>query len=149
MKSVALVLVDQSERIYCVKELGTKQEIGKIPGVKDRSFPWETMEEGEGLSETLSRLIKEEVDGSELVTITTPRYAGSVEVHDTLAHVFSARLVTSPRNMRGSHAGRQDEIKPLGWCTRAYLLERCRDGVPDVLAVWDKFCENNLGSWKA
>ncbi len=133
--SVALLLVNQEGLLYCVRELSPKPEIGKVPGSKDRSFPWETMEPDEFEDGTFRRLIREEVDRTDRVEFLPPVWIGDVPVYDTLAHIFLASFISGPADMRGSDT----DIEPLGWRTREFLLERCRDGVPEVLQVWDKF----------
>lgn len=137
LHSVALLLFDAESRMYCIQELQSKPEIGKIVGVKDYSFPWETQESGERILRTLHRLIVEEVDATDRMKMRFPIEIGSVPVYDTLAHVFAAQFVDGPENMRGVHAG--IEIDPLGWKNRASLLSRCRDGVPEVLSLWDRY----------
>ena len=134
--SVALLLFDAS-RVYCVRELQSKPEIGKIVGVRDYSFPWETQEPGERYLRTLHRLIVEEIDATDRMEMSFPVEIGSVPVYDTLAHVFAAQFLRGPENMRGVHAG--IEIEPLGWRTRSFLLSRCRWGVPEVLSLWDRY----------
>lgn len=135
--SVALLLVNSEGLLYCVQELQSKPEIGKVVGSKDYSFPWETVEPGERPLRTLHRLIVEEIDQTDKVQFLYPMpiWIGSVPVYDTLAQIYTAQYVSGPESMRGVHAG--IEIEPLGWQTREFLLERCRDGVPEVLEVWD------------
>jgi len=135
--SVALLLENRDGRLYCIRELQSKPQIGKIVGSKDRSFPWETREPDERILRTLHRLIVEEIDATDRVKISFPVSIGSVPVYDTLAHVYVARFLGGPESMRGAHAG--TEIDPLGWQTREFLLSRCRDGVPGVLALWDEY----------
>lgn len=135
--SVALLLFNAEGRLYCVQELQSKPEIGKVVGAKDYSFPWETQESDERILRTLHRLIVEEVDATDRMKMKFPIEIGSVPVYDTLAHVFAAQFEEGPENMRGVHAG--IEIEPLGWKNRASLLSRCRDGVREVLALWDRY----------
>lgn len=135
--SVALLLTNSEGLLYCVRELKPKPEIGKIPGVKERSFPWETVEPDEFTLGTLGRLVREEIDRTDRIEFLPPVWIGDVPVYDTLAHVYQASFVSGPENMRGIDAG--SEIEPLGWQTREFLLERCRDGVPEVLQLWDQF----------
>lgn len=134
--SVALLLVNPEGLLYCVQELQSKPGIGKIVGIKDYSVPWETVEPNERILRTLHRLIVEEIDITDCLEIDFPIEIGSVPVYDTLAHVFLARYKGGPENMRGFHAG--TEIEPLGWQARELLLTRCRDGIPEVLRVWDQ-----------
>lgn len=135
--SVGLILFDAEGRMYCVRELQSKPEIGKVVGTKDYSFPWETQESDERILRTLHRLIVEEIDATDQVQMQFPVEIGSVPVYDTLAHVFTAQFVGGLENMRGVHAG--IEIEPLGWLSRSSLLSRCRDGVPEVLALWERY----------
>ncbi len=135
--SVALLLVNRDNLLYCVRELQSKPEIGKIVGSKDYSFPWETMEPEECTTFALQRLLLEEIDGSDAVEVSPPTLLGEVPVYDTLAHVYLASFLAGPENMRGTHAG--IEIEPLGWQTWEFLLSRCRDGVPKALALWDQY----------
>jgi hypothetical protein len=140
--SVALLLLDGQGALYCVQELQSKPAIGKVVGSKDYSFPWETVEPDERLLRTLHRLIIEEVDVTDRVRISFPVSIGCVPVYDTLAHVFVARFEAGPEGMRGFHAG--IEIEPLGWQTREFLLSRCRDGVPEVLALLDQYEQDSI-----
>lgn len=135
VQSVALLLVDSVGRLYCVRERQANAKYGKRAG--DYSFPWETREPDEPFILTLHRLLNEEVDGSGLIEITPPNFLGTVPVHDTEAHVYHSSFLGGPPNMCGRHAG--IEIDAIGWQTREFLLSRCRDGVPAVLAAWDKF----------
>lgn len=140
-QSVALVLTNREGRFLCVRELQSKPAIGKIVGLKDYSFPWETRESKDGTHEDLihavHRAIVEEVDGTDRVNIEPPVYIGHVDVHDSTAHVFVAQFQSGPEIMRGTHAG--SEIEPLGWLTREELLTRCRDGVRGILALYDQY----------
>lgn len=140
--SVALLLLNGQRELYCVQELQSKPSIGKVVGSKDFSFPWETVEPDERLLRTLHRLIIEEVDITDRVRISFPVSIGCVPVYDTLAHVFVARFEGGPEDMRGFHAG--IEIEPLGWRTREFLLSRCRDGVPEVLALFDQYEQDSI-----
>lgn len=139
VQSAALLLVNPEGLLYCVQELQSKPEIGKVVGSKDYSFPWETQEEGERQLRTVHRLIVEEIDATDQVRffLPVPNWIGCVPVYDTLAHVYVADYAKGPENMCGVHAG--IEIHPLGWLTRQELITRCRDGVRDVLALWDKY----------
>lgn len=139
VQSTALLLFNQKGQLWCVKELQSKPEIGKISGSKDYSFPWETAEPGERQLRTVHRLIVEEVDATDRVAffLPVPNWIGCVPVYDTLAHIYVAHYVSGPESMRGVHAG--IEVEPLGWLDREQLLSRCRDGVPQVLAVWDEY----------
>lgn len=139
VQSTALLLFNQMDQLWCVRELQSKPEIGKIVGSRDYSFPWETAESDERQLRTVHRLIVEEIDASDQVKffLPVPNWIGCVPVYDTLAHVYVAQYVSGPENMRGVHAG--IEIEPLGWLSRAELLSRCRDGVAQVLAVWDQY----------
>lgn len=139
VQSAALLLFNQNGLLYCVRELQSKPCIGKIVGIKDYSFPWETQESDERQLRTVHRLIVEEIDASDQVRffLPIPNWIGCVPVHDTLANVYVAQYVSGPENMRGVHAG--IEIEPMGWQTREFLLSRCRDGVPEVLALWDEY----------
>ena len=134
--SVALLLVNDQEEFYCVQELQSKPEIGKIVGSKDYSPPWETREPGERLLRTIHRLIVEEIDSTDRIDITHPYEIGQLPVYDTLAYVYAARFLGGPTVLRGYHAG--IEVEPLGWQPREVLLSRCRDGVPGILELWDK-----------
>ncbi len=138
-QSAALLLFNREGQLYCVQELQSKPEIGKIVGCKDYSFPWETQEAEERQLRTVHRLIVEEVDATDQVRffLPIPNWIGCVPVYDTLAHVYVAQYVKGPENMRGVHA--DIEIRPLGWLTRQELLARCRDGVREVLALFDKY----------
>ncbi|TXH01981.1 MAG: hypothetical protein E6R05_04830 [Candidatus Moraniibacteriota bacterium] len=139
-QSAALVLVDARGRFYCVRELQSKPAIGKIVGSKDYSFPWETREvigeHHERLWLTLHRTIVEEIDATDTLDIDFPVPIGRVDVHASTAHVFVARFKSGPEEMRGTHAG--IEVEPLGWLTREELLSRCRDGVREIIALWDR-----------
>lgn len=135
--SVALLLTNSSGLVYGVRELLLKEALGKIPGIKDYSFPWETRNPKERILLTLHRLIREEIDATDRVEISFPVYIGHVPVYDTTAHVFLSSYLGGPENMRGSDAG--VEIEPLGWCEREFLLARCRDGVPEVFKLWDEY----------
>lgn len=136
VQSAALLLLNPAGLLYCVQELQSKPEIGKIAGSQDYSVPWETMESGEHPVETMARLLIEEVDAHRRALISSPLPIGSVEVYDTLAHVFVARFVSGSVDMRGSHSG--IEIEPLGFQTREFLLSRCRGGISEVLGLWDE-----------
>ena len=140
--SVALLLLNGQRELYCVQELQSKPAIGKVVGIKDYSFPWETVEPDERLLRTLHRLIIEEVDATDRVRISFPISIGCVPVYDTLAHVFVAQFEGGPDVMRGFHAG--IEIEPLGWRTKEYLLSRCRDGVPEVLTLLDRYKQDMI-----
>lgn len=133
--SVALLLTDQDGLLYCVRERQSNPSYGKRAG--DRTFPWETREPGELFPFTMRRLLVEEVDFSKQILITPPNFLGAVPVYDTAAHVFVASFISGPENMRGAHEG--IEIDALGWQTREFLLARCREGVPAVLALWDRY----------
>lgn len=138
VESVALLLFNPLGQLWCVRELQSKPEIGKIVGSKDYSFPWETVEADERQLRTVHRLIVEEIDATDQVRffLPVPNWIGCVPVYDTLAHVYVAQYVHGPDNMLGAHV---DEVVPLGWLSREQLLSRRRDGVPEVLAVWDKY----------
>lgn len=139
VESVGLLILDARGRLWCLEELKPKPEIGKIPGVKDRSFPWETKKANESNEVALSRLIHEEVDETGQLCISDMMLIGQVPVYDTLAHIYFACFICGPENMRGADAG--IEVRPLGWQTRSFLLERCRDGVSDVLRLFDSYSE--------
>lgn len=133
--SVALLLVNTEGLLYCVCERQSNLDYGKKAG--DYSFPWETRKRDELFPFTLHRLLVEEVDRSGTIDISQPNFLGTVPVYDTVAHVFCSSFFRGPPDMRGSHHG--IEIDAIGWRTREFLLSRCRDGVPEVLQVWDKF----------
>lgn len=133
--SVALILTDREGLLYCVRERQSNSKYGKRAG--DYSFPWETRKRGELFPFTMHRLLVEEVDWTGTIEITQPNFLGTVPVYDTVAHVFCSTYLGGPPDMRGSHHG--IEIDAIGWRTRAFLLSPCRDGVPEVLRVWDKF----------
>jgi hypothetical protein len=139
VQSAALLLFNRDGLLFCVRELQSKPGIGKVVGTKDYSFPWETQETDERQLRTVHRLIVEEIDATDQVrfSLSVPNWIGSIRVHDTLANVYVAQYESGPKNMRGVHAG--IEIEPLGWRTRKFLLERCRDGVPEVLKLWDEY----------
>jgi len=124
-----------------VRELKEKPELGKILGVKDRSFPWETKHDGESDAAAMQRLVYEELDATRTVHFSEPLPIGPVWVYDTLAHVYIAWFHSGPENMRGADAG--IEVEPLGWQTRGFLLECCRDGVREVFERFDA-CANLL-----
>lgn len=134
--SVALLLVNPQDQLYCVRERMAKPQIGKLEG--HHSFPWETVEPDERPIRTLHRLITEEIDATDTVAFAEPIpvWIGDVEVHNSLAHIFLARFKEGPAEMRGLHAG--IEIDPLGWCSSQFLLSHCRDGVPEALRLWQQ-----------
>jgi len=141
LQSVALILVNNQGRFFCVRELQSKPAIGKLVGTKDYSFPWETMEvNGHGRERpwlAAHRAIVEEVDATDTIQIDFPVYIGHIPVHASTAHVFVARYQSGPEILRGTHAG--IEVEPLGWLVREELLLRARDGVREILALWDRF----------
>lgn len=133
--SVALLLTNPEGLLYCVRERQSNLRYGKRAG--DRSFPWETRKPDELFPFTMHRLLVEEVDQSDQIQITQPNFLGTVPVYDTIAHVFVASFLSGPSSMRGLHDG--VEVDALGWQTREFLLSPCRDGVPEVLALWDRY----------
>ncbi|MFZ3031420.1 MAG: hypothetical protein WA082_00085 [Candidatus Moraniibacteriota bacterium] len=135
--SVGLLLRNSLERYLVLQELQAKPEIGKIPGEKDLSFPWETKRDGERDIPALHRLLREEVDATDEIQISLPVFIGAVPVYDTLAWVYAAQAILVPNKMYGSDEG--TEIKSLGWQSREFLLSRCRDGVPAVFRLWDQY----------
>ncbi len=141
LQSVALILVNQQGKFFGVRELQSKPAIGKIVGVKDYSFPWETREQDDQGYEwiwlTLHRVIVEEIDATDTIQIDFPVYIGHAPVHASMAHVFVARYQSGPEIMRGTHAG--FEFEPLGWLSRDELLSRARDGVQEIFSLWDRF----------
>lgn len=140
VRGVALILFNSKGEIYAVQELLPNLSVGKIPGVKDFSFPLETQEEGEDDFDTLRRLIYEEIDETWAVRMTQPQCIGEFQVNVAYANAYVARLTSDESAVyRGSHHG--VEIHALGWTkintgkSLEEFLFRARDGVREILAV--------------
>ena len=132
---IALLLLNNEGKLFCVKELVPKPEIGKNVG--DYSFPWETQEKGESDQSTLARLIREEVHQEE-IRISEPRLLGEFSViEDTLARVYVAHFLSGAAKLVGLHEG--TEIESLGWQTKEFLLSHCREGVSKALLLLEQF----------
>lgn len=133
---VALLLLNTEGKIFCVKELIAKESIGKRIG--DYSFPWETQEEGESDAETLKRLMREEVHGSETIQTSKPQLLGEFTVTPgTVARVYTALFVAGPEKLFGLHEG--IEVTALGWQTKEVLLSHCRAGVRQALDLLERY----------
>ncbi|MEP7162613.1 MAG: hypothetical protein ABI747_02515 [Candidatus Moraniibacteriota bacterium] len=131
VRSVPLVLFNGDGKVFCLRELVSKPDIGKIVGSKDYSVPWETQEVGEEDGDTLRRLLREEVDATGTIVISEPFFLGKVPVYETTASAYAARFMSGPQDLCGTHAG--SEFEPLGWRSLEFLLSRCRDGIVEVV----------------
>lgn len=127
LRSVALLLFNSEGKLYCIRELIDKPEIGKRAG--DYSVPWETLEPNEADASGLERVMREEVHAADPIKLSPFEYLGEIEVvAGAKANIYRSFL--SEENsmpFKGSEA--ETEFIPLGFQDPETLLSKPRTGI--------------------